>query len=295
MPLLAALLGAVAISFSAIFFALAEVSPLTGTFFRTAYALPVLGALWWRSRRHDRRTRRARLLAICSGLLLGLDFTFWHVAIGYVGAGLATLVANSQVVIVALLAWAIFGERPNRMLAAAIPLVLAGLVLVSGVLDEGSFGADPIRGTLFAVASAFCYAGFLLAYRRSNRSFSPAAGALLDATMGAALAALVVAPFFGGIDFAPNWPAHGWLVALALSAQVVGWLMIGYALPRLPAAETSTFILIQPTLTMVWGTAILGERPSALQLAGVALVLVGLGAVALFTRRRRLVAPAPAG
>ena len=45
---------------------------------------------------------------------------------------------------------------------------------------------------------------------------------------------------------------HGWLLLLAW-ARVLGWLAITYALPRLPAAETSTFILLQPVLTMVWG------------------------------------------
>lgn len=293
MPLVAALLGAVAISFSAIFFALSDVSPITGAFYRTAYALPILALLWWRVRHQDDRSLRARLLAVGAGLMLGLDFTSWHLAIGYIGAGLATLVANSQVVIVAIFAWIVFGERPSRVLAWAIPLVLGGLILVSGVVGEESFGLDPLLGTIFSVASAFCYAGFLLAYRVSNRSQSPAVGSLLDATFGAVVVTLVISPVFGGVDLIPTWPAHGWLLALAVSSQVLGWLAIGYALPRLPAAETSTLILLQPVLTMVWGALFLTERPSAVQLFGVALVLAGVGSVAMLTRRRRLGIPAP--
>jgi drug/metabolite transporter (DMT)-like permease len=293
MPLGAALFGAVALSFSAIFFALSEVSPVTGTFFRAIYALPVLTVLWWKIRHHDKRSRKARLLGVGAGLMLGLDFTFWHVAIGYMGAGLATLVANSQVVIVALFAWVIFGERPSRVLGWAIPLVLVGLTLVSGTVGADSFGVDPLQGTIVSILSAVCYAGFLLAYRRSNRSQSPAVGSLLDATLGTALVTVIIAPVFGGIDLAPTWPGHGWLAALAVSCQVVGLLAIGYALPRLPAAETSTLILLQPVLTMVWGALILTERPSAVQLLGVVLVLAGVGSVATLTRRRRLGIPAP--
>src|SRR5690606_22566630 len=137
------------------------------------------------------------------------------------------------------------------------------------------------------VASAIFYAGFLLGYRRSNRVQAPAVGSLLDASAGAALATLVAAPLLGGIDFVPSWPGHGWLVALAIGSQVVGWLAIGYALPRLPAAETSTFILVQPVLTMVWGTLLFAERPSLLQLTGAAIVLTGVGMVAVMTTRRR--------
>lgn len=291
MPLVAALIGAVAISFSAVWFELADVGAVTGAFFRVTYALPILLLLWWRVRDRDRRSRKARLLALGAGLALGLDFICWHLAIEHIGTGLATLIANCQVVIVAVLAWLIFDERPSRMVMIAIPIVLSGVALVSGLGQEGSFGADPVLGTALAVGAAVFYGGFLLAYRRSNRVQSPAVGSLLDATAGALVSTLIAAPLLGSFDPIPSWPAHGWLLALAVGSQVVGWLAIGYALPRLPAAETSTFILLQPMLTMVWGAILFMERPSPLQLAGAALVLAGVGMVAMVSSRRR---PVPA-
>lgn len=289
MPLVAALLGAVAISFSAIFFALADVDAVSGAFYRAAYATPVLFVLWWRVRDQERRSRRARWLAFGAGLMLGLDFMSWHIAIGDIGTGLATLIVNCQVVFVALLAWALFRERPSIHVAVAVPIVLAGLALVSGLGRAESFGTDPVAGTLWAVTAALAYAGFLLGYRRSNRVQSPTVGALLDATIGAVAATVVASALLGGIS-APAWPSHLWLASLAVVSQVGGWLAIGYALPRLPAAETSTFILIQPVLTMIWGAIIFTERPSALQLAGAGLVLAGVGVVAV---RRSRPAPTP--
>lgn len=287
MPLVAALVGAIAISFSAVWFELADVDAVTGAFFRVVYALPILGLLWLRIRHRDRRTPRSRWLAVLAGAMLAGDFICWHLAIDQIGTGLATLIANCQVIIVGVLAWALFGERPARVVIASIPVVLLGLALVTGLGREGSFGVNPVLGAVLGVASAIFYAGFLLGYRRSNRVQAPAVGSLLDASAGAALATLVAAPLLGGIDFVPSWPAHGWLVALAIGSQVVGWLAIGYALPRLPAAETSTFILVQPVLTMVWGTLLFAERPSLLQLTGAAIVLTGVGMVAVMTTRRR--------
>ena len=290
MPLLAALLGAVAISFSAIFFGLSDAPPISGGFYRALYALPLLAALWWRVRSHDRRGPRARWLAFAAGLLLGLDFVAWHVAIDLIGAGLATLIVNCQVIGVALLAWAILGERPSQVVVVAVPVVLGGLALVSGLGRSDSFGTDPLAGTAWAVGAAVAYAGFLLAYRRSNRIQSPTVGSLMDATAGAAVATLLASVFFGGIE-APTWPSHGWLLALALVSQVIGWLAIGYALPRLPAVETSTFILLQPVLTLIWGVLIFSERPSGLQLGGAALVLAGVAMVAI--TRATAATPAP--
>lgn len=293
MTLLAALAGALAISFSAILYALAEVSPITGAFYRCLYALPVLFVLWWVRRDEDRRTTGKRLIAFGAGILLGLDIVVWHISIEYVGAGLSTLIANSQVIVVAIAAWIFWGERPSRQVAIAIPVVLIGVSLVSGLGRGDAFGTNPLLGTILALASAVFYAAFILGFRVSNDIQAPSAGPLLESTAGAALAALVAGLIGGGLDFAPTWPAHGWLLALALSSQVAGWLLIGYSLPRLPAVETATIILLQPVLTMVWAVLIFSESPSSIQLIGAALVLAGVSFVAL-ARARRAPTIAPA-
>lgn len=292
MTLLAALAGAVLISFSAIFFALAEVSPMTGAFFRAVYALPVLFVLWMLRRSRDRRPMTRRWIAIGAGLALGSDIVTWHVAIEFIGTGLATLLANTSVIFVALGAWVLLGERPRTTTLAAIPVILVGVTLVSGLGQGDAFGADPIRGTLFALLAAVFYATFFLGFRHSNDEQAPAAGPLMEATIGAALASLAIGLVGSNIDFAISWPAHGWLLAVAIGSQVVGWMMIGYALPRLPAAETATIILLQPALTIVWGAIIFGESPSAIQIAGAVIVLAGVAFVAVMRARRM---PQPVG
>ena len=293
MTLLAALTGALVISFSAIFFALSGVDPITGTFFRAAYALPAVFALWFARRRIDSRTPRKRLIAFGAGLALGLDIAMWHSSINYIGAGLATLLVGSQAIFVAVFAWLFLGEIPSKRVIAAVPLVLLGVALVSGVGQEDAFGANPLRGAGLALLAAVFYAIFILGYRASNDAKAPAAGPLMEVTAGAMVAALVVGLLGSGINFAPAWPAHGWLLALALGVQALAWLLIGYALPRVPAAETATIILIQPVGTMVWGVLIFSERPSLVQMIGAAMVLAGMGLVATALARRAST-PAPA-
>lgn len=280
--LLAAVVGAVSISFSAIFFALSDVGPITGAFFRALYAVPVLVLIWWVGRGRDRRPRHKRLLATAAGLMLGVDVVLWHTSINYIGAGLATLIANSSVIWVALGAWAFQGEKPRPRTMAAVPLALVGVSLVSGIGQDGAFGSNPLLGAVLALLAALFYSSFILGFRASNTSFSPPAGPLMEATIGALITPLVLGIFIRpGIDFVPTWPGHGWIIALALLAQVFGWLLIGYALPRLPAVETATIILIQPVLTMVWGALIFEERPSAVQLIGGVIVLASVAFVAL--------------
>ena len=285
MTLLAALAGAVVISFSAIFFALSEVSPTTGAFFRAAYALPVLFVLWMIRRRDDHRPMSRRWIAVVAGLALGADVISWHASIEFIGAGLATLLANTAVIFVAIAAWIFLGERPKNTTMAAIPVILFGVTLVSGVGQGNAFGLDPIRGTLLGILAATFYAIYILGFRQSNAEQAPGAGPLMEATIGMLVAAGVAGIISSGLDLQPSWPAHGWLLALALGAQVVGWLMIGYALPRIPAVETATIILLQPALTLLWGAIIFDERPSALQIMGAVIVLAGVSFVALIRAR----------
>jgi drug/metabolite transporter (DMT)-like permease len=286
MTLLAALSGAVLISFSAIYYGLSGVSPATGAFYRLAYALPALFLIWFVRRREDRRRMSRRWIALGAGVAVGIDAVSWHTSIDYIGAGLATLIANTAVIFVALGAWLFLGERPLPTTLSAIPVVLIGVALVSGLGQGDAFGEDPVRGTMLALVAAVFYAVFMLAMRYSNDVQAPAAGPLMETTIGGALMTVVLSLFGDGIDFGFSWPSHGWLIWLALSCQVVAWLMIGYALPRLPAAETATIILLQPALTMVWGAVIFDERPSPLQIAGALIVLAGVAFVTVVRARR---------
>jgi drug/metabolite transporter (DMT)-like permease len=274
-PVAIALAGALTIAFSGILVRLADVSPETAAFFRCLYALPALAVLAWLERRRLGPQPARRVLVWLAGLLFAADLVFWHYAIADVGAGLATVLGNLQVVLVAFVAWAVLDERPEARVIAAVPVVLIGVVLISGVLETGAYGEDPARGVLFGVLTSLAYAGFILLLRSANVG-RPAAP-LFEATAVAAVGCLVAGVAIGTLDLAPGWPAQGWLVLLALSSQVLGWMLISISLPRLPAALASVLLLAQPVAAVGLAAAILGEDPSAVQLAGVAIVLGGIG------------------
>jgi drug/metabolite transporter (DMT)-like permease len=279
-----ALAGALTIAFSAILVHQADVHPATAALYRCAYAVPLLGLLAWRERRsYGPRAAGQQRLALIAGLFFAADLVFWHQAIADVGAGLATVLGNLQVVIVPFAAWAVLAEAPGRRILAALPLTLAGVVLISGALEQGAYGEHPARGVLFGALTGIAYAGFILTLRHGNEDPRRPAGPLFDATWVAAVASLVAALALGADDLAPAWPSAAWLVCLALTSQVLGWMLISVSLPRLPAALTSMILTIQPVGSVVLGIVLLGEEPSALQLLGAACILAGL--VSIATRR----------
>ncbi len=129
---------------------------------------------------------------------------------------------------------------------------------------------------LFGVLTTLAYAAFILLMRSANAGPLRPAGPLFEATLVATIAGVVAGAAIGDLDLVPGWPAQGWLVVLALTSQVLGWLLISVSLPRLPAALASVLLLAQPVGSVLLGVAILDESPSALQLGGVAVVLAGI-------------------
>jgi len=287
--MLIALAGAVAISFSPVFYVYSDTNPSTGAFFRMLYALPALALLAYLVRKSDTRSSRTRWTAFGAGLILAPDMLSYHSSMIFIGIGIATLIGNSQVIIVTLASWKLFGEKPNQAILVSLPVVIIGLALISGIADTDPYGEDPVKGVVFGTMAAFFYSSFLILFRYSNRELAPSSSVQLDATAGAALGLLVLGLLplssmaIEPMELQPTWPGHGWLIVLAILCQVAGWLAIAHALPRLPAAHTSFAILLQPVLTLVWGYVILHqEGHSQNQVIGIFLVLAAIIAVTLY-------------
>ena len=287
--MLIALAGAVTISFSPVLYVYSDTNPSTGAFFRMLYALPALALLAYLVRKADTRSSRTRWTAFGAGLILAPDMLSYHSSMIFIGIGIATLIGNSQVIIVTLASWKLFGEKPNPAILLSLPVVIIGLALISGFADPEPYGEDPVKGVVFGMMAAFFYSSFLILFRYSNRELAPSSSVQLDATLGAALGLLVLGLLplssmaIEPLELQPTWPGHGWLILLALLCQVAGWLAIAHALPRLPAAHTSFAILLQPVLTLIWGYFILHqEGHSQNQAIGVFLVLVAIVTVTLY-------------
>lgn len=283
--------GALSVSVSAVLLKLAATTPATATAARCLIALPVVMLLampeW---RRRGGLSRRGALLAACCGALFAGDMLLWTQAIPEVGAGLSTVLVNAQVALVPVLSWLIDRERISRRFLLALPALLVGVVLAAGVLEHGVAGTSPTRGTAHALGAALCYSGFLFLLRRGGRAGRPMQtyGVVL---MTCALVAAAIGPWWHGLDPRPGWRAIGWLALVAITGQLLGWLLVAFCSTRLPSTVSSALLLLTPVGAVGLGALALGERPSLLQLAGCVLIVVAgyLGSV----RSRTASASAP--
>ena len=275
-PVLLAGLGAACISASAVLIKLANTGTATAAFYRCLLALPLLAALAvLEQRRHGPRPLRARFGPLVAGVFLAIDLVLWNHAIADVGAGIATVLGNLQVVFVAAAAWLLFRERPARRFFFALPVVLAGVVLVSGLADH-AHGVHSLAGVEYGLGTSVAYAAFLLILRQTSAATPHVAGPLAEVTLGATAGAAALGLVFGGWQLNIGWHTFGWLLLLALTSQTAGWLLITSSLPRLPAALSSLLLLLQPAASILLAAVVLSERPSPLQLAGAVLVCTGV-------------------
>ena len=290
-PVAAAVAGAACIATSAIVMRLAGSSPSLTALGRCGFALPVLGALTLLERRRGAppMSVRGRWLARIAGVFLAADLILWSHSIADIGAGLGTVITNLQVLLVPLLAYRVLGMRPHRSLVIAFPVMLGGLALVGGLAGGGGQGTHPGLGVAFGVGVAVLYSLYILMLRQAAVG-EPVVATLFEATLGATFGSLLLGAALRDFRLGPAWPALGWLVLLALTSQVVGWLLITVSMPRLPPWLVSALLLVQPAGSVVLGAVILGERPSAPQLAGVAAMLAG---VVIAASGRPSAAPAP--
>lgn len=269
--------GAVMISFSAVFVELVSVSPATSAFYRVLFGgLILLAIVLWRRERP--RFSVAGLGVLClAALFFALDLSFWHRSIRFVGPGVATLLANFQVFILAAAGVTAFRERLTLFQIVSIPLAILGLALLVG-LDWSSFSHGYRTGIILGLISACCYGGYLLSLRRARvaeSSGSPFATITVVSLVTAAFLAIAMWPEHSSFTI-PTWKDAGWLVCYGVFGQVLGWVLISSGIHQVRASQVGLVLLLQPVCAFVWDVTIFGRRFTAVEIVGALLALTAI-------------------
>jgi drug/metabolite transporter (DMT)-like permease len=276
------------IAFSGIFYRFAEVTPATATTFRCLYGLPILALVaWWERRRYGPLPSRSIGLAVLAGVFFAGDLLSWHHSVDAVGAGLATVLGNLQVLVVPLVAWVLLRERPAQSALAALPVVVVGAVLISGIVGGDPYGTNPPLGVALGTFTSFAYSGYLLLIRQGGRDVRRPAGPVAISTASTMVVAALFGAVSGELDPIPHLPSHFWLILVGITSQSIGYLIISISLPRLPAALVSIILMVQPVATILLAYVLLQEDPSIGQLAGVVLIMAGVALATLPVARLR--------
>jgi drug/metabolite transporter (DMT)-like permease len=277
-PLPRVLVGAVLLSFAPVLVKVADVGPTPAGFYRMGVGGVVLAAIVL-ARGGAWRGVGRRYLALCAvaGACFAADLAFWHRSIVYIGPGLATILANFQVFVLAVVGIVVLRERASPRLLVAIPVAIAGLFLIFG-LDWGVLDTDYRWGVAFGLLTAVSYGSYLLTLRQARRRAGGADAMATVATLSLISAAILAAlVWLEGETFAiPDLTNAGVLLSYAVVIQVVAWVLISSGLPGVAASRAGLVLLLQPTFAFVWDLVLFRRPTSGIELLGAVLTLVAI-------------------
>lgn len=302
------LLGTACLAFSGIWVKGANFEPATSVVLRCWLPLICFAPFMVREIKNKGALNKAGIVWACiAGLILGVDFTAWNYAIFYVGAGIASVLLNLQVIILPLLAFFIDRERIPRSYWFILPIMGFGIAMVGGVFDAPS-GEGPatiygfptaVLGTLLGVLSGICYGTYLYTSRKSTR-VNP--GRYVQPIFYVSLLQGVPPVIFmvirgEGFNFTEGVLANGQLpsnpetmvgdaittgnwvnmILLAVLGQFIAWTFVQIGSVNMDPTLSAGLLLLSPVSTIFIAAAVYSEIPTILQIIGVVLVL---GAVA---------------
>ncbi|MBI5653006.1 MAG: DMT family transporter [Chloroflexi bacterium] len=281
-PYLTLILGLASIGLSAIFVKWANAPGAVSGFYRMAIAAAVMTIPFAISLRraqlpitnyHLLFTNRHVLFAIIAGLFFAGDLATWNTAVLIGNAANATLFGNTAPVWVSFGALILFKEklRPAFWGGLLFAMLGAGVILGGDFLQHPQIGIGDLLGLLVG----FFYGMFFLATERARDQLSSLVSWWISAAV-CALALLALSIVFN--QPLTGYPLETWinLVVLALVVQVIGWLLLNYALGHLPASIVAPTLLMQPVLTAIFGVPLLGQPISFVQIIGGGLTLAGI-------------------
>jgi len=208
-----------------------------------------------------------------NALYLGLNF----VAMQWVEAGFASIIASSMPLIVAALGWAVFRDKLTPLSLAGLVMGFAGVALIMGTRISG--GVD-IIGVALCVIAALALAVATLTVRTA----SGGGNLLMVVGLQMIVGAIVLAPF--GIAFETFEVTWSWQLVAAfiyttlipgLAATWVWFALVG----RIGPVRASTFHFLNPFFGVTIAALLLGEQLGPLDVLGVAIVTLGILAVQL--------------
>ena len=204
-------------------------------------------------------------------LIVGLGGVFAAMnACFYISIDRLPLATVAAIEFIGPIALAVIGARTSRNCAAVLAAVL-GVYLLTNV----RFGGQPV-GVAFAFANAALFAAYIvLAHRLARRS-------AMGGVDGLAAAMLFAFVFVSPIGFAGAAHALGDPIAIAagigvgVSSSVIPYVFDQLAMARLARATYALFVALLPATATVIGVVVLRQLPTAVDLAGITLVMAGV-------------------
>lgn len=234
----------------------------------------MLGQTWHLTRDQWRATF---IFGLCqNALYLGLNF----VAMQTIEASVASIIASTMPLMVALAGWLIFRDRLSKMAVAGLVVGVIGVALIMGARIEA--GVD-IYGMALCVVAAVALTVATLSMRGASSGGNLLMVVGLQMLVGSVILAVVSASFE---VVTVNWT---WELGVAMAYTTLApgllatWIWFSLV-ERIGAVRAATFHFLNPFFGVAIAAVLLGEKLSLTDIIGVVIISVGILAVQLSKR-----------
>lgn len=224
-----------------------------------------------------------RYKALLLGGVFAIQSVCFFTSITLIPVSIAAITEYTFPLQVALVSWALYGERIGLVKALCFPAAFAGLWMALQVSGGGEI--DPL-GLGYVVVGSILLT-FMVMYGDRIMGLADSRRVTLHTT---ATVAVVYAALFLTTDMAPAWPqtALGWAAMAASSlTYLTGMLGIFTGIAMIGPTRASILMNLEPIFTIALAVPVLGEILSPLQVAGAALVIGSVFASQALTRQGR--------
>lgn len=200
-------------------------------------------------------------------------------AVNEMAAGLATVIFYLYPVAVAVIAAAVFRERPSVRIVGALGLATVGVVLISGVLVPDAIQLS-IPGVAYSIGSSVTFAVYSVMGQKNVKKDAPLTMTFSISVVGLVMTALV---FPGDFAVLGNITLlQGSLgVAIALFNTILPVVLLLAAIARIGATKASLISILETPFSLFFAFIVLGETLTVFQAMGSALVVVAIVVVTL--------------
>ena len=225
-----------------------------------------------------RMPRRSLMLAIVAGILFAVNITLISLALQLVGVVISQALIATIPIWVAIMEVALLGARFSRALLMGVCLAILGggmIALAAANAAPAMDGGNPALGVGIAAVSAFSAAMYIIIGRSQRRSTAFIPYVWLVYASGSVATLLII--LFSRTSLV-GYTASGyvWVLLAAITAQIIGHGVLNYALKFLTATALTMTAQLMPVLSVLWGLLLLREAPTAGQIAGCVIIVLGV-------------------
>jgi DME family drug/metabolite transporter len=228
--------------------------------------------------------------AVTPGLLLAAAAVAayqlcFFAAVGRTGVAIGTVVAiGSGPVFTGLLSWALHGRRPSGRWTLATTAAICGCaaLIVGGGAQAGG---RMVSGVLFALLGGLLYAFYAVTAARAIEA-GASSGAVMGVLFGGAAVIMLPVLIVNGAGWMAEPRGLLAVLYLGLGTTALSYFLYGRGLRSTPVATAATLALTEPAVAALLGLLILGERLTAISVAGLVMLVLSLAAVAVPERTR---------